>query len=173
MPKIIAVIIESAVLVCALWAVFFLSTLLHEAGHALGYLIATGNRDGHIRVGSGKKLADTGSLTVKLLPFDGCFTPPEKNGIDTKAKLITVLAGGPAVSLILTAAMLAVKFGGMSLESEVIASGTIESLINCALYVNLFTLVLSLLPMHYFHGEMKGMETDGLQIIKAVRSKEE
>ena len=34
-------------------------------------------------------------------------------------------------------------------------------------------LILSLLPAHYFHGEMKGMETDGLQILHAIRRKAE
>jgi len=33
MPKIIAMIIELAILACALWFLFFLSTLLHEVGH--------------------------------------------------------------------------------------------------------------------------------------------
>ena len=41
----------------------------------------------------------------------------------------------------------------------------------CALSINAFTLVMSLLPTHYFHGEIKGMETDGLQIIRAVRER--
>ena len=38
---------------------------------------------------------------MKLLSFDSCFIPAEKNKIDTTAKLIATLSGGPAVSLIL------------------------------------------------------------------------
>lgn len=170
MPKIIAVIIELAIFVCALWVLFFLSTLLHEVGHALGYMIATGDRHWHIRVGSGKKLLNTKRLTVKLLPFDGCFMPSEKNKIDTTAKRIAILSGGPAVSLILVVVLLLVKLGGISLHSEVIASDAIESFISYTLSVNLFTLILALIPTHYFHGETKGMETDGLQIINAIKS---
>ena len=169
MLKIIAMIVELALSVCALWVVSFLSTFLHEAGHALGYRIATGGRHWHIRVGSGKKLLDTKRLTVKLFPFDGCFMPSEKHAIDTTAKLIATLAGGPAVSLILAAALLTVKFAGVSLRSEVIASDAIEFFLNSALFINLFILILSLIPTRYFHGETKGMETDGLQIIHAIK----
>ena len=59
MPKTIAIIIEFAIFVCALWVLTFLSTFLHEVGHALGYMIATGDRHWHIRVGSGKKLLNS------------------------------------------------------------------------------------------------------------------
>ena len=171
MPKIIATIIELAVFVCALWVLFFLSNLLHEAGHALGYMIATGDGQWHIRVGSGKKLLNAGRLTVKLLPFDGCFMPQEQNRTDTKAKWIATLSGGPAVSLMLVAILLAVKLGGMSLHSEVIASDALESLVTTALSINSFTMVLPLIPTRYFYGETKGMETDGLRIINAIRSR--
>lgn len=169
MPKIIAMIIELALTVCALWVIAFLSTFLHEAGHALGYMSATGDGHWHIRVGSGKKLLNTKRLTVKLFPFDGCFMPSEKPVIDTTAKLIATLSGGPAVSLILVAVLLPVKIKGISLQSAVIASGAMEFFLNCALFINLFILILALLPTHYFHGEIKGMETDGLQIIHAIK----
>lgn len=170
MPKIAAMIIELSIFVCALWVLFFLSTLLHEVGHALGYMIATGDRHWHIRVGSGRKLLNTKRLTVKLLPFDGFFAPLEENKIDTTAKLIAMLSGGPVVSLIFVAVLLLAKLGGISLHSSFIASDAMESFVSIALSINLFILILSLIPVHYFHGEIKGMETDGLQIINAIKS---
>lgn len=170
MPKIIAMVIELSIFVFALWVLCFLSILLHEVGHALGYRIATGDRQWRIRVGSGRKLLDTKRLTVKLLPFDGCFMPTEKNKMDTTAKRIAMLSGGPAVSLILVAGLLLLRFGGIPLQSEVISSSAIESFVSSALSINLFTLILAVIPTHYFHGEVKGMETDGLQIINAIQS---
>ncbi len=170
MPKIIAIIIELAIFACALWLLFFLSTFLHEIGHALGYMIATGNRHWHIRVGWGKRLLNTKMLTVNLLPFDGFFTPLEKNRIDTTAKLIVILSGGPAVSLILVIGLLLLEFGGISFQSEVIAPSAAEFFVRTALFINFFILVLSAIPTHYFIGEIKGLETDGLQIINAIRS---
>lgn len=170
MLKIVAVILELAVCVFALWLLSALSSFLHEAGHALGYRIATGDRHWHIRVGWGKRLLNTKRLTVNLLPFDGFFTPLGEKTIDTTAKLIAVLAGGPAVSLLLVIGLLLLRFGGISFHSEILAPGVIETFLNSALSINAVILILSLLPIHYFHGEIKGVETDGLQIIHAVRN---
>ena len=110
-PEALAVVIELALYVCALWVLLFLSTFLHELGHALGYMLAAGGRRWHIRVGWGRTLLDTKRLTVGLLPFDGFFSPPEEAGIDTTAKLVAVLSGGPAVSLILVISLLLVRSG--------------------------------------------------------------
>lgn len=173
MSKAIAAMLELAIFVCALWALAFLSTLLHEVGHALGYMIATGDRHWHIRVGSWRKLLDTQRLTVKLLPFDGRFVPSEMNQIDSRAKAIMMLSGGPVASLILVVMLLVIKFAGIPLHSEIIASSAIESFVNSALSINLFILIMSVIPTHYFHGEMKGMETDGLQILNVIKDEEE
>ena len=172
MPQVAAMTIEMVVSVLVLWMLTFLSTFLHELGHALGYMLSTGGRRWHIRVGFGKKLLETKALTVKLLVFDGCFEPIESR-IDSKAKLISTLSGGPAVSLILAAGMLFLKLRGVSLDSVIIATGAIEFLINYALHLNAFIFVLAIIPVHYFWGEIKGMETDGRAIINAVKSKKD
>ena len=172
MLKIFAVIIELFVSVCILWVIFFLSTFLHEFGHAAGYMLATGDRNWHIRVGWGKRLLDTKRLTVNLLVFDGFFTPPKRE-FATKGKLIMTLLGGPVVSLVLVAGLLALKFGGLSFQSDFLADSAIETFLNTALSVNLCILILSALPIHYFHGELKGMESDGLKIINTLKRHED
>ena len=168
MPKIIAIIIEFIIFLGSLWVLSFLSTFLHELGHALGYMLATGDWHWHIRVGWGKRLLNTKALTVNLLVFDGFFTPSGKK-IDTGAKRISTLSGGPVVSLLLVLGLLALKFGGISIQSDVFADGVIDFFINFALFLNLFILVLSLIPVRYFWGKIKGLETDGLQIIHAMK----
>lgn len=168
MLKILAVIIELLVALCALWFLSFLSTFLHELGHALGYMLATGDKHWHIRVGWGKRLLHTKALTVNLLVFDGRFTPSE-NKFDTRAKLIATLSGGPVVSFLLVLGLFVLKFGGFSFQSDILADGVIEFFLNTAFFLNLFILVLSVLPVHYFYGEIKGMETDGLQIVRALK----
>ena len=168
MLKILAVIAELFVSVCALWLLTFLSTLLHELGHAVGYMLATGDRHWHIRVGWGKRLVDTKALTVNLLVFDGLFVPAEER-FDTKGKLLATVAGGPAVSLLLVLGLLALRFGGFSFRSDVLADGVIEFFLNYALWLNLFILLGSLLPIRYFHGEIRGMESDGLKMLRVMR----
>ena len=172
MPKIVAIVTETAVSVWMLWVLSFLSTFLHELGHAFGYMLSTGGRHWHIRVGSGKKLLETKPLTVKLFVFDGYFDPAE-NRIDSKAKLISTLSGGPAVSLVLVIVLLLLRFESGSFNSGIIASGSIEFFINYALSLNLFILILSIIPIHYFYGEIKGMATDGLKILRAIQGRKE
>ena len=167
---IFAFILELIVLIIAVWLITFLSTLLHELGHALAYMLSTGGRRWHIRVGSGKRLLETKALTVKPMVFDGEFEPAEDR-IDSKAKLIATLAGGPAVSLVLVVVLLILRYGGISFSSDIFAAGAISSVISYALYCNVFILVLSLIPGHYFFGEIKGMETDGMKILSAAKDK--
>ena len=50
MPRFIAVIIEMALFACALWGLLFLSTFLHELGHALGYRNAAGGRHSRMSI---------------------------------------------------------------------------------------------------------------------------
>ena len=168
MSKTIAYTFELFISLCALWFLTFLSTLLHELGHAVGYMFATGGKRWHIRVGWGKRLLNTKALTVNLLVFDGLFTPSEEK-IDTKAKLIATLLGGPAVSLLLVAGLLILRFGGFSFQSDLLADGIIEYYLNFTFFLNLFILLLSVIPIHYFHGEVRGLESDGLQIFHAMK----
>ncbi|MBQ7057167.1 MAG: hypothetical protein IJM84_04390, partial [Bacteroidaceae bacterium] len=74
-------------------------------------------------------------MTVKLLVFDGDFDPAE-NRIDSKAKLISTLSGGPVVSLVLVIVLLLLRSGDVPINSEIIASSAIESFINYALFCN-------------------------------------
>ena len=168
MPKIIAFILEMTVSFIALWFLTFLSTLLHELGHALAYKLATGDRHWHIRVGWGKRLLNTKALTVNLLVFDGLFIPGEKK-IDTNRKRITTLLGGPAASLVLFLVLLILRIGGVSSQSDLLADGVLEFFLNYAFFLNLFILLLAVAPIHYFHGEVRGLESDGLQIIHAMK----
>ena len=165
---IIAVMIELIISICAMWFLTFLSTFLHELGHALGYMFATRDRHWHIRVGWGKRLLHTKALTVNLLVFDGVFIPSEKK-IDTRKKLIMTLSGGPAVSLLLVLGLSVLRFGGFSPHSDIFADGAVEFFLNYALFLNLCIFLLSVIPTHYFWGEVKGLETDGLQIIQAMK----
>ena len=169
MPWGIAVIIELAIFVCALWMISFLSTLVHELGHAVGCMFAAKDRHWHIRVGWGKRLLNTKPLTVNPMVFDGFFTPAKKM-IGTKAKLIMTFLGDPVFSLLTVAGLWGLRYGGLSLQSDFFADGVIEFILNAALSINVFILVLSAEPIRCSHWKIKGPESDGLQIIHAARN---
>ena len=167
MLKIIAFIVELIAAVFALWLISCLSCLFHEFGHAVGYMLATGDRHWHIRVGWGKCLLETKRLAVNLLVFDGLFTPANRT-FETKGKLITTLLGGPVFSLLLAAGLAVMKFGGLPLPAGFLAESAAAIFLNAAFAINLWILVLSVAPIRYFYGEVRGLETDGLQILHAL-----
>lgn len=49
------------------WLVFYLTTLIHEAGHLIAYLLGT--KSWHIKVGRGKQLMRIGRVTFHLNPL--------------------------------------------------------------------------------------------------------
>lgn len=114
MLKLIEIIGETVICICAVWAFSLISVLLHEFGQALGYMLATGDRHWHIEVGQGKKLLDTKALTVKMFVIDGFFIP-DVDKTESTAQLVMTLAGGPVMSLLLVTGLLVLKFGGIPL----------------------------------------------------------
>ena len=105
-----------------------------------------------------------------MLVFDGEFTVAG-NTVDSKAKLISTLSGGPILSFISVTVLLLLRFGGMAFDSDIILSSAIEYFINYALIINIFIFLTSVLPFRYFLGEIKGKESDGLKLINAIKSK--
>lgn len=172
MHKILVIAADSVMIVCALWAECFISLFLHEFGHALGYMISTGDKDWYIQVGQGKRLLDTKVLKVNLIVLDGFFAP-EDNKIDSKAQLVITLSGGPIVTLLLLIGLLVLKFGGISHSFGVISSGLMNCFFYMALIINFFILLWAVLPAQWIFGETSERETDGMQIMNALKGHEE
>ena len=171
MVRVIAFIVEMIVFICTCWVVFFLSMLVHELGHAVAYMAKTGDTHWHIRVGSGKSILKTKRLSIKLAVFDGeCMCDEDK--IKSTADAIVTLLGGPLFSFLTLGILLGIRLKFGVFESEIIQTSTIVSIYNIFIFVNTSLLITSLVPFRYFWGETKGMETDGLQILRIIRSKE-
>ena len=170
MVYVISFIVEMLALICVCWMVFFLSTFAHELGHALVYMLITGKTHWHIRIGSGRSLLKTQRFSIKLAVFDGEFEIKEDR-MESKTKAIFTLLGGPLFSLILVGFLLYTRLNIGSFDSVIISSETILSVLNLSLFVNTGILLYALAPIHYFWGEMKGMESDILQIVHIIKSK--
>ena len=168
MKEIITVIIKIPIFVCAFWASCLISVLFHELGHALGYMLATGDRNWHVQVGQGKNLLTTKAVTVKMFVIDGFFAPAE-NKADSKAQLVMTLSGGPIVSLLLVAGLSVLRFSGISIASEGVASGMIRPLLNISLLINLLILLWSVIPAYGFFRDKEDVGTDVMQMINALK----
>lgn len=166
---VLALIAEMLALICVYWLVFFLSAFAHELGHALVYILITGNTHWHIRVGSGKSLLKTQHFTIKLAAIDGEFNTNE-DSMESKTAILTLL-GGPLLSLILVGILLYTRLNIVTFDSVIFASEAILSILNLSLFVNISILLYTLAPVHYFWGEIKGMESDILQIVHIIKSK--
>ncbi len=173
MLKLIAIPINIAVFLCGFWTVTMLSVLLHEFGHAIGFMLAAGDRNWHIEVGQGKKLLDTKALTINLLVLDGSCIPAEDKTDYTKTQRIIILSGGPIMSLLLVAGLSVLTFGGISISSEVIASGTIRALFFAALIINSLILLWSVIPAYGIYRGMEDVGTDVMQIIDTLKRPQE
>ena len=166
---VLALIVEMLILACVCWVVFFLSTFVHELGHALVYMLITGNTHWHIRVGSGKSLLKTQHFSIKFAVFDGAFEP-EEDRMESRSAILTLL-GGPLFSLILVGILLYTRLKIVTFGSVIISSEAIRFISSLALFFNTSILLYSLAPIHYFWGETKGMESDILRIVHIIKSK--
>ena len=155
MLNVIRIIGKAAIFVCALWTLTLLSLFFHEFGHALGYMLATGDRKWHIEIGQGKKILDTKALTVKLFVIDGYFTPLEDKSVSAAQQV------------------LALRFGGSPPSPEIFASGMVRALVLIVLVINMLILLWSVIPANGFFRNMEDVGTDVMQIIKALKRRRE
>ena len=151
-----------------IWMLCFLSVLLHELGHALGYRISGGKAGWKIRAGSGPRILSTAKFIFCLLPVGGYFDPREELRTK-KAKLLT-LAGGPIMSMLLTALFCVCYFCFSRFMDPNSALCTILSpAFRFLMFFNFFQFLFTAVPMRY-RVICRGLESDGLQIVHVLRN---
>lgn len=169
MTELITIIIKIVLFVLGIWVVTLISVLLHEFGHALGYMLATGDRNWHIQIGQGKQLLNTKALTINMIVIDGYFAPAENMMDLSKAQFVMMLSGGPIVSLLLVVGLIVLNFGGISFFSEAAASGLVRVLLYAGLFINSLILFWSVIPAYGIFRNMEDVGTDVMQIIDALK----
>ena len=157
----------NVVKILLIWLLCFLSVLLHELGHALGYRMTEGKAEWRIRTGSGPEIFSTEKLTFCLLPMGGYFDPREK--LSTRKAKLATLAGGPLVSLLLTALFCTGCFClARFMNTESVLYEVLFPVSRFLMFYNFFLFLFTAVPMRY-RVICRGFESDGLQIIRVLK----
>ncbi len=152
-----------------IWLLCLISVFFHELGHALGYRISTGKAEWKIIAGSGPKIISTPQYVFRLIPVGGYFVPGED--AKTNKEKIMMLAGGPAMSLLLTVLYGIIRFCMIGLIQH--ESSLYEILFTVSSFLlafNFFQFIFTAIPIRY-RIVCKGFESDGLQIVHVIREK--
>lgn len=154
-----------------IWLLCLLSVLFHELGHALGYRISGGKAEWKVGVGSGPKMFSLSRFTFRLIPAGGFFVPGEEP--KTKKGKILMYAGGPFVSLLQAVLYWVVYFCVLrGIQPGSSLSGILLPASSFLLYFNFFQFLFTIIPMRY-RVVCRGFESDGLQIVHALKHKED
>ena len=150
-----------------LWLGLALSILIHETGHMAGYKLAKGKKDWIIQVGFGKTLIKTKNYDIRILPFSGVFYDTAPDNTYTKAQTLMCSAGGPVFSLVLILILFALGAGTSAFIDYYRPTWDFIRTYNIIIFVS------AIIPMGYpsFFPIIGGMESDGMHILKALKSK--
>ena len=140
-----------------LWLGLALSILIHETGHMAGYKLAKGKKDWIIQVGFGKTLIKTKNYDIRLFPFSGVFYNPDSDNTYTKA----------VFSLVLILILFALGAGTSAFIDYYRPTWDFIRTYNIIIFIS------AIIPLRYpsFFPIIGGMESDGMHILKALKSK--
>ena len=154
-----------------LWFGIAFSVLPHETGHMTGYKLAKGKEDWIIQVGFGRTLIKTKHFDIRIIPFSGVFYVPAPDPSYTKAQALLCAMGGPVFSLVLILVLFVLRF---SLLNECLALiDYYEPTWHFIRTYNVIIFLSAIIPVRYpaFFPIIGGMESDGMNVLKAVRKK--
>ena len=160
---------ECFVRIVLIWLLCLLSVLLHELGHAAGYRISGGKAGWKVAVGSGPRLISTSKYVFRLFPAGGYFVPEEET--KTNKEKIIMFAGGPFVSLLQAVLYWGICFCVFRFVQP--ESSLREILLPASrflVFFNFFQFLSTAIPIRY-RIVCRGHESDGLQIIHALKHK--
>ena len=150
-----------------LWLGLVFSILIHEMGHMIGHKLTKGIEDWIIQVGFGKKLISTNHYDIRIFPFSGLFNNLTPDNTYTKAQALMCSAGGPVFSLVLILILLALGAGTSAFIDYYRPAWDFIRTYNIIIFIS------AIIPLRYpsFFPIIGGMESDGMHILKALKSK--
>ena len=145
---------------------FFIFGLAHELGHAAMSRIFFKDKGWIITMGSGPAIIRTKRLVVNLWFFvEGKINYSVVDGKTSHQILRS--AGGFIVNIVFAALifLFSIKYS----EADVLPFWW--RIVPLALFANIVIVVVTMLPMKYFFGVVKGMPSDGLQILRLIKNR--
>ncbi len=170
MNIVLEIIINILLLALLPWLICVASVFIHEIGHAVGYMLATKDRNWRIIVGSGKRMFGSKRFVVNLIPFGGLFLTKEEGRLDSVKKKVAMWLGGPLATFLLLIPLVTLRVNLTKLGTpDILGTDAVKFLVSFPLLYNLIIFVLSLFPAPYLFSVAKGLDSDGLQIYKLLK----
>jgi|GEM_PF-2743347 len=140
--------------------IFFVSTFLHELGHVALHRLFSGDGRWEIIMGNGNVIKKFGKITFRSWFMFSGHTTWQKVDAPKLCRALW-LAGGFLANIVLAATiyLFTPGFGG--------------DFWRLALLFNIFQALFTMIPIVYPIGPYKGMPSDGLQIYRLIRDKEQ
>lgn len=169
MVYLLALLFNIFLLIFGVWTILLIITLFHEMGHAFMYKIFFRDKYWHIEVGRGKKIIKLRKFTIRIIPASGFFhCDPQSKG--SKIQYIMTHLGGPLASLlivVLTTLLLQLtKASELTIQQE-----NWVWFLEFAFWVSVSSFIMTILPIKYPHGYLKGFNSDGLSALNCALEK--
>ena len=169
MARIMAFLLEALCFALLLWCAALASVFVHEMGHAAGHRLAGGGKNWSVVLGSGGNLCRIGKFRINRLPVGGVFQPAPERQTAAKMQRLSMLAGGPLASMLLTVFLVLMKTGLGKGAPGFFAAEALDAFFRFSIIYNFSMLMAALLPFRYGFGVCRGLESDGRQILALLR----
>lgn len=140
-------ILNVMIYVFIIWIGCLLSIIIHEMGHAIGYMLSSREEKGswHIVAGRGKQILKTKRMRICAFPFTGYFEITK--GMVSRRTALLMAAGGPVASLLMTTFLFVLL--GSTFRTVLSSYEHIDSAARFVAFYNLWQFITSILPLRY------------------------
>jgi hypothetical protein len=138
-------------------------------GHAIMYRIFFKEKNWHVTIGKGKPIINLKKFTIRVIPLGG-FCKYLSNYKGTKLQYIMASLGGQLANLLFIALLIflsnIIKVNELTIEQQ-----SLLSYLEFTILANVYSLVLSAIPIKLNFWPFNGYVSDGMRILKTVREK--
>lgn len=158
------VLLNAIILLLLLWIGMFLTTLVHEIGHAVMYRIFFRDKDWHITIGTGRTIIKLKKFTVGVFQKTGHFNFVYKNK-GSKFQYIMMFLGGPLANIVL---IILLRFLVQIIKAKEVTfeQSNLVWFLTIMFWMNVGQFVSAVIPIKFSFWPFNGYISDGLRIFK-------